>query len=100
MTRLNYNLDDAFWRTLLSPFEGTIWAKDFRLENFEKVFMGMSSQEVYKLLGTPLRSHCTPEGCLLIYSWQDTGTADFDQRWVGINSIGQVNEIRKSFFID
>ncbi len=98
--RFGYGPEDAFWRTLMSPFEGTVRAPGFSESAFTKVRIGMIAADVAKLLGDPLRKSCGDFGCLWIYTWQDSGTADFDQRWVLVDATERVSEIRKSFFID
>ena len=100
-SRYYYGWGDAFSRTLLSPFEDTVWASGFSVQNFEKARLAMDKAEISELLGEPLRKDCGADGeCFWIYSWQVTGTDDFDQRWVVFNSEGKVTELRKSFFID
>lgn len=98
--RLGYGPEDSFWRTLMSPFEGTVRAQGFSESAFTKIRIGMMAAEVTRLLGEPLRRSCGVYGCLWIYTWQESGTADFDQRWVLVDAKARVSEIRKSFFID
>jgi hypothetical protein len=98
--RFGYNFKEAYWRTLMTPFEGTVWAPGFKESAFSKLRIGMAAAEVLELLGAPIRKSCDEAGCLWIYTWQDTGTADFDQRWVDFDPSDRVKEIRKSFFID
>lgn len=98
--RFGYGPDDAFWRTLMVPFEGTVWAPGFSEAAFSKLRLGMPSSEVTSLLGEPLRKDCGEDECFWIYTWQDTQTADFDQRWVIFDLSDRVQEVRKSFFID
>ena len=98
--RFQYGLEDAFWRTFMTPFEGTVWAPGFKESEFAKVREGMKAGEVLNLLGEPLRRDCDKNDCFWIYTWQNTGTADFDQRWVIVDANEHVIEIRKSFFID
>lgn len=101
MYRFDYNLNDGFWRTLMIPFEGTVWAPGFSENNFTKMQLGMSEAEVHKLLGNPLdKDKDCKKLCFWSYTLQDTGTADFDQRWVVFAKNKRVTEIRKSFFID
>lgn len=98
--RFQYGAEDAFLRTLMSPFEGTVWAAQFRETAFAKVEVGMNASEVIGLLGNPLRRDCGTTGCFWIYTWHDSDTADFDQRWVVFDVAERVIEIRKSFYID
>ncbi|MGB0454072.1 MAG: outer membrane protein assembly factor BamE domain-containing protein [Bacteriovoracaceae bacterium] len=101
MYRFGYGFEDGFFRTLLAPMEGTVWADGFSEEAFDKISIGMTAEQVFSILGEPLEkdSDCH-KLCFWTYSWQDTQTADFDQRWVVFNSQNQVIEKRKSFFID
>jgi hypothetical protein len=98
--RFQYGVDDAFWRTLMSPFEGTVWALQFDEAGFSKIRVGMAAADVVKLIGNPLRKDCDSADCFWIYTWHDSATADFDQRWVVVGASDRVSEIRKSFFID
>ncbi len=100
MMRFHYDAKEAIWRTILAPCEGTVWAKGFSVDNFEKVRTGMTEGEIQTLLGDPLRKSCDLENCFWIYSYGDTGTVDFDQRWLLTSTEGKVTEVRKSFFID
>ncbi|MEW6058261.1 MAG: outer membrane protein assembly factor BamE, partial [Bdellovibrionota bacterium] len=92
--------ENAFWRTLMTPFTGTIWAKKFSEQNFAKIRPGMPRAEVEALLGSPLRKDCSEKGCMWVYSNQDTGTADYDRRWVVTDPTGRVTEVRHEFYID
>lgn len=98
--RFQYGLEDAFWRTLMSPLEGTVWAANFNESAFAKIQVGMLAGDALRLIGEPIRRDCDNDGCLWIYSWQDTSTADFDQRWILLDTKERITEIRKSFFID
>jgi hypothetical protein len=98
--RFDYNLSDGFWRTLMTPFEGTVWAPHFSEKGFSQIKPHMNKQRVVELIGEPLRKECDNQDCLWIYTWQDSGTADFDQRWVQLDLSGHVTQVRKSFFID
>ena len=98
--RFQYGAEDAFWRTLMSPFEGTVWTPQFSESAFAKIEVGMAASEVVGLVGKPLRRDCGTMGCFWIYTWHDSDTADFDQRWVVFDVAERVSEIRKSFFID
>ncbi len=85
----------------MTPFEGTLWSEDFSENEFSKIRIGMSSQEVIELIGQPISKGLNCDSiCFWIYTIQDTGTADFDQRWVVFNNHLKVTEVRKSFFID
>lgn len=103
--RFYYDWREAFFRTVMAPFEDTIWAPDFTLENFEKVRLSMHETEVKKILGEPL-SKCDSDRrgrnypCIWTYSWHVNGRDDFDQRWLLFDEEGKVVEIKKSFFID
>lgn len=80
--RFHYGWRNAFFRTVLAGFEATRWAPEFSLDAFEQ-------------------ADCDALGeCIWIYSWQITGTDDFDQRWIVFNPKGKVSEVTISFFID
>lgn len=98
--RFRYSWTNATLRTAMTPFTGTIWADGFSEANFSKVQAGMSSRDIKLLLGEPLQKWCGNEGCEWLYSWQDTPTADFDRRWIFLNSVGRVVSFRHDFFID
>lgn len=96
-----YGVNDAFWRVVWAIDEGTIWAKNFDEENFKKVRLGMEKEEVLSLIGEPLdKTRKCPIDCSWIYTKQDTGTSDYDQRVVSFDNSGFVSEIVKSFYID
>lgn len=99
--QFGYGLNDAFWRVVWSIDEGTIWAKNFSEEKFSKVKVGMSREDVLALLGNPLNdTNKLNRDRFWYYTRQNSGTSDFDQRWVLFDSNNKVEEIRKSFFID
>jgi outer membrane protein assembly factor BamE (lipoprotein component of BamABCDE complex) len=102
MYRFSYGVNDATWRTLMVALvmEGTIWSKHFDENNFSKIKIGTSSEEVVSLLGQPLRKDCDEGRCFWSYTRQDYDTDDFDQRWIITGPEHKVVEIRKSFFID
>ena len=100
MFNYGYSWEDAMKRTLLYPFEGTVWAKGFTESGFESIQLSMTENQVLAILGEPLFQNCGEGICFWMYTGQDTQTADFDQRWVVIGKDGKVSEIRKSFFID
>jgi len=101
MYQYGYGINDAFWRVVWSIDEGTIWAKGFTEENFNKVRVGMPKKQVLSLLGKPLNDISQPDNSRFwYYTHHDSGTSDFDQRWVVFNSDNRVEEVRKSFYID
>lgn len=100
MYRFDYGINDGFWRTLMVPFTGTIYAPSFSESNFNQIKISMSSAQVARLVGEPLRKDCDHMDCFWIYTNQETSTADYDQRWVILDKKERVIEIRKSFFID
>lgn len=101
MYRFGYGFKDGFFRTLLAPMEGTVWATGFSEEAYDKIKIGMTTEQVYSILSEPLRkdTDCSNR-CFWAYSWQDTQTADFDKRSIVFGYQKQVVEIRKGFFID
>ena len=101
MVRFDYNLTNAFWRTTLFIFEGTIWAPNYSEVKFNQVKLGDTKEKVISLMGKPIVGEldCL-DNCFWRYTRQDTGTADFDQRAVLFNNKGVVEEVRKDFYID
>lgn len=96
-----YGINDAFWRVIWAIDEGTIWAPGFSEEKFNRIKLGMNSNDVLNLLGRPLRGiEGCEKSCFWIYTMQDSPTSDFDQRWVIFDHNNKVTEIRKSFYID
>ena len=95
-----YGLSDAFWRVVWILDEDTVWVENFKEKKFDKITVGMSTQDVISLLGKPLNEvkECK-EDCFWYYTWHARGNADFDQRWIVFNN-NLVSEVRKSFFID
>lgn len=101
MYRFGYGFSDGFWRTLMSPFEETVWAPGFSEHSFVQVKLGMEANQVLAILGAPLRKDDDCSNiCFWMYTHQATGTADFDQRWIVFDKDSKVIELRKSFFID
>jgi len=98
--RFGYEWNDALWRTLLAPVEGTIWAPQFDESKFSKIRVGMSASEVAKLTGEPLRKNCGDKYCFWRYTELETDLPGYDQRWVVFNLAERVTEIRKSFYLD
>jgi outer membrane protein assembly factor BamE (lipoprotein component of BamABCDE complex) len=84
----------------MSPFEGAALAPQFSEIAFAKTEVGMTASEVIGLLGNPIRRDCGTTGCFWIYTRHDSDTADFDQRWVVLDTTERVTEVRKSFYID
>jgi len=95
-----YGWNDAFWRTLVAPVEGTIWAPQFDESKFSKVRIGMSAPEVTKLIGDPLQKDCGEEDCFWLYTKLESGLPGYDQRWLIFDLKERVIEIRKSFELD
>lgn len=98
--RFGYGLEDAVWRTLVSPVEGTIWPPQFDESKFSKIRVGMNSSEVTALVGEPLRKSCGNEFCFWRYTELEADLPGYDQRWLIFNLAERVIEIRKSFYLD
>lgn len=98
--RFGYGLNDAFWRTLVAPIEGTIWSPKFDESKFSAIRVGMRASEVVKLIGVPLHQYCGKEDCFWLYTALETGLPGYDQRWLVFDLTEQVIEIRKSFELD
>ncbi|MGB0454062.1 MAG: hypothetical protein ACPGJV_10145 [Bacteriovoracaceae bacterium] len=101
MYTFGYGINDAFWRVVWAIDEGTIWAESFNEENFSKIKLGMEDEVVLKLIGRPLelvKDYDAVEETW-IYTKQDSGTSDYDQRVI-IFRKNKVFKIIKSFYID
>jgi len=98
--RFGYEISDAFWRTLMAPVEGTIWAPEFDETKFSKIRIGMSTPEVIDLIGDPFRTDCGDKDCFWIYTKLEAGLPGYDQRWLVFDATKRVREIRKSFYLD
>lgn len=101
MYQYGYGANDAFWRVVWAIDEGTLWSPGFSERNFNKIRVGMSRGEVLEIMGDPLHGYedCQ-KNCFWSYTKQDSGTSDFDQRWVIFDENYKVSEVRKSFYID
>ncbi|MGK5094696.1 outer membrane protein assembly factor BamE [Deltaproteobacteria bacterium TL4] len=100
MIRFHYDLGNALTRTFMYLWEDTKWASGLSEDTFAKIRLGMSQDEVLKLLGEPLRKTCDSSGCEWVYTWQKTGVDDFDRRDVIFNQIGTVESTRHEFYVD
>ncbi|MEW6055034.1 MAG: hypothetical protein AB1540_00330 [Bdellovibrionota bacterium] len=98
--RFHYDWKDAFCRTLLTPFLGTVWADRFSETGFAKAQLGMDEQNIEDIVGKPIRKSCDNEGCLWVYADQDPDNLPYDRRWISFNSKHRVIEIRHDFYID
>lgn len=101
MYSFGYGPNDAFWRVVWSIDEGTIWTENFSEMSFGQIQLGMTKKQVMSIMGSPLNAkEKLINDEVWYYTRQDSGTSDFDQRWVIFNHDNKVTEIRKSFFID
>ena len=101
MIYFGYGASDAFWRVVWWIDEGTVWTDGFSENNFDRVKVGMTSDEVLKITGRPLHDiNDCDDICIWAYTKQDAGSSDFDQRWIVFDSQLRVAEIRKTFYID
>lgn len=98
--RFDYGFEDAVWRTIVAPVEGTIWPPDFDDSKFSKIRIGMHKSEVKALLGEPLRKDCAEPPCFWRYTELEAGLPGYDQRWLIFDTEGRVIEIRKTFYLD
>jgi len=98
--RFGYGLEDAFWRTLVAPVEGTIWPPQFDDSKFSQIRVGMIASEVKALVGEPLRKNCGKESCFWRYTELEADLPGYDQRWLVLDVAERVIEIRKSFYLD
>lgn len=98
--RFGYGFEDAVWRTIVSPVEGTIWPENFHDSKFSVIRVGMHMSEVAALVGEPLRKSCGSESCFWRYTELEADLPGYDQRWVIFDLAEHVIEIRKTFYLD
>lgn len=98
--RFHYDWGNAFWRTLLAPFTGTVWPENFSEIGFSKIKVGIPKSEVTALAGEPLRKSCDEDGCLWSYAGQEMDELSYDRRWVSFDANDRVTKIRHEFYID
>jgi hypothetical protein len=96
-----YDWGNACWRTLMAVFTDTVWAEGFSEDGFARIEIGMTKEQVEKILGPPLSTGCKEmKHCDGVYSYQVSGTDDFDRRWIrfgpGDKVVGKVHD----FYID
>ena len=77
--RYHYGFTDSLLRSVLWPLESTHWTEGFSEDSFDQVKIGMTEDDVVRLIGKPLRKTCR-EGCELVYTWQTGSTSSFDWR--------------------
>ena len=100
MYSFKYNFGNALARSLLFPLEDTIWAKKFSEENFSKITIGMTEDNVYSTLGHPIRNDCRKDSCLLEYTLQSDGNSSHDQRNIFLHDDRKVRLVVRQFWID
>lgn len=66
-----------FWPTI-----GTVFARGYSEEAFDRVYVGMRSAEVLRSLGPPLSSETTPNGTIEWWYTEDKAGV-FDFAWLG-----------------
>jgi outer membrane protein assembly factor BamE (lipoprotein component of BamABCDE complex) len=97
--RYRYSLTDALLRTIFFIFEDTRWAKDYTEEGFDRLTIGMTTEEATQILGEPLRKNCS-NTCVWVYTWQQASTLDFDQRSLVFDENMRLKEKIRGYFID
>ncbi len=97
--RFHYGLSDALLRTIFFVFEDTRWAKDYTEDGFDRLAVGMSTEEVLKILGEPLRKSCFSV-CEWVYTWQQDSWLDFDRRAVIFDENMRLIAKRRAYFVD
>ncbi|HYG23355.1 MAG TPA: outer membrane protein assembly factor BamE [Verrucomicrobiae bacterium] len=93
-----YTPIDSFYTVLLGT--DTAWAKDYRESNFARVKVGMTHQEVRKIMGDPV-THPNPDHADIYwsYTWSPRGT-HYHQRGFLFSPSGSVTQVVKGFYFD
>ena len=81
--------------------EATIYSQRYSEAKFRSVNIGMSTSEVRKLLGAPLRIERNPaimDGYIWKYSEQKTITDNFYRRWLVIRNSTVINKFDDFWF--
>lgn len=101
MVQYGYGFNEALARCLLSRPGETMWAPGYDEARFMSITNGMSREDVYRLLGEPVkRWHTRYQDCLWDYSWQTRGDDSFDARKVLFKEDGTVEYTVKEYYVD
>ena len=92
----HYTPTDSFYCVILGWATDTSWAKDYRESKFEKVRIGMTRDEVRKILGEPVWS---PNTDYWGYTWSPSST-HYHQRGFVFSPSGSVTQIVRGFYFD
>ena len=92
----HYSPTDSFCCAILGWATDTSWSKDFRESKFEKIRIGMTRDEVRKILGDPVWAPTTEYWG---YTWSPSST-HYHQRGIVFSPSGSVTRIVKGFYFD
>lgn len=97
---LHYTPTDSFYSVLLGWETDTSWRKNYRERNFAKVKIGMTHEEVRKLMGDPAPNLNPDEADIYWgYTWSPSGT-HYHQRGFLFSPSGSVTQVVKGFYFD
>jgi|ERR1043166_7904618 hypothetical protein len=92
----HYTLTDSLYSGFLGWMTDTSWSKSYSEGNFAKVTIGMSEDEVRKIMGDPVWK---PSSNYWGYTWSPSST-HYHQRGLVFSPSGSVTQIMKGFYFD
>ncbi len=97
---LHYTPADSFYSVLLGLDTDTGWVKGYRESNFAKVKIGMTHDEVRKIMGDPIPSpNSDNEAVYWAYTWSPSST-HYHQRGFLFSPSGCVTQTVRGFYFD
>lgn len=92
----HYSPTDSFYCVILGWATDTNWAGDYSESKFEKISIGMTRDEVQKIMGQPVWS---PNTDYWGYTWSPSST-HYHQRGFVFSPSGRVTRIVRGFYFD
>jgi outer membrane protein assembly factor BamE (lipoprotein component of BamABCDE complex) len=92
----HYTLADSLYSALLGWAMDTDWAAGYSEAKFSKINLGMTQDEVRKIMGEPI---WMPNTNYWGYTWSPSST-HYHQRGVEFSPSGRVTHIVKGFYFD
>jgi hypothetical protein len=92
----HYSLADSFYSGMLGWMTDTSWAKGYSEGNFAKITVGMTEEEVRRIMGDPVWK---PSSNYWGYTWSPSST-HYHQRALVFSPSGSVTQIVRGFYFD
>jgi hypothetical protein len=92
----HYTLADSLYSGFLGWMTDTSWAKGYSERNFAKVTVGMTEDEVRRIMGDPVWK---PSSNYWGYTWSPSST-HYHQRALVFSPSGSVTQIVRGFYFD